>query len=78
MVGAFYSIVAPNIIRKNDLTNLIGSTYHLFGMSKNKYVYGSTCLGAVKNRSVLNVAGERSERDITEVDKVFLGGTLVR
>ena len=77
MVGEFYSIVAPNITGKNiGLTGLIGSTYHIFGFSQNKHVYGDACLGAVKCRSDLDDAVARSERDITEGDKVYFGGNV--
>ena len=69
MVWDFYSIVAPNLTeKKSDPTGLIGSTYLLFGISQNKHVYGDTCLGAVKRRSALNSAVERSEIDVTEGD----------
>ena len=65
MVGEFYSIVAPNITGKNiGLTGLIGSTYHIFGFSQNKHVYGDACLEAVKRRSKLDAAVDRPERDI--------------
>ena len=72
MVGAFYSIVAPNLTKKlSDSTGIIGSTYRLFGDSQTKHVYGDACLGAFKLRSVLDAAVAMSERDIIEGYKFY-------
>ena len=62
----------PKLTKKKiDPTGLIGSTYRLFGISQNKHVYGDVCIGELKRWSALADPLARTERDITEVDKVY-------